>query len=158
MSHSPLTICLWHQRFEKAAAAHKNSEDALKASQRKLCDRDAQLANVNQEAKKLEAVIQDLRKECQELKDALESAKYALEQETLSRVDLENKLQSKEEELNFKKEMYSKVKVWLLFDFWAKIIIAFRIQINISAQGILAVTFRSKNFLDFCLKENSPVL
>ena len=111
MSHSPLTFCLLHQRFEKAAAAHKNSEDALKASQRKLCDRDAQLANVNQEAKKLEAVIQDLRKECQELKDALESAKYALEQETLSRVDLENKLQSKEEELNFKKEMYSKVKV-----------------------------------------------
>lgn len=96
------------KKFEKAAAAHKNSEDALKASQRKLCDRDAQLVNVNQEAKKLEAVIQDLRKECQELKDALESAKYALEQETLSRVDLENKLQSKEEELNFKKEMYSK--------------------------------------------------
>ena len=108
----------------------------MKASQRKLCDRDAQLANVNQEAKKLEAVIQDLRKECQELKDALESAKYALEQETLSRVDLENKLQSKEEELNFKKEMYSKVKVLLLFDLRAKIIIAFKIQINISAQGI----------------------
>ena len=99
------------QRFEKEAAARKKSEDALKAAQRKLSDREAQLATVNQEAKNLEGVILELRKECQELKDALESAKYALEQETLSRVDLENKLQSKEEELNFKKEMYNKVKV-----------------------------------------------
>jgi len=82
----------------------------LKAAQRKLSDREGQLATVNQEAKNLEAVIQELRKECQELKEALESAKYALEQETLSRVDLENKLQSKEEELNFKKEMYNKVQ------------------------------------------------
>lgn len=96
------------KKFEKEAAAHKKSEDALKAAQRKLSDREAQLATVNQEAKNLEGVILELRKECQELKDALESAKYALEQETLSRVDLENKLQSKEEELNFKKEMYNK--------------------------------------------------
>ena len=81
----------------------------MKATQRKLSDREAQLSAVNQDAKNLEGVLQELRKECQELKDALESAKYALEQETLSRVDLENKLQSKEEELNFKKEMYNKV-------------------------------------------------
>ena len=100
------------QRFDKEAAAHKKTEDALKAAQRKLADREAQLLAVNQEAKNLEAVIQELRKECQELKDALESAKYTLEQETLTRVDLENKLQSKEEELNFKKEMYNKVKEW----------------------------------------------
>ena len=83
----------------------------MKAAQRKLSDREGQLATVNQEARNLEAVIQELRKECQELKEALESAKYALEQETLSRVDLENKLQSKEEELNFKKEMYNKVQL-----------------------------------------------
>ena len=98
------------ERFDKEVAAHKKTDDALKAAQRKLNDREGQLAAVNQEAKNLEAVIQELRKECQEMKEALESAKYTLEQETLSRVDLENKLQSKEEELNFKKDMYNKVK------------------------------------------------
>ena len=69
---------------------------------------------VNQEARSLQSVLEELRKECQELKDSLESAKYALEQETLSRVDLENKLQSKDEELNFKKEMYNKVMICFL--------------------------------------------
>lgn len=98
----------YKKKLDKEVAAHKKTEDALKAAQRKLSDREGQLVAVNQEAKNLEAVIQELRKECQELKEALESAKYALEQETLSRVDLENKLQSKEEELNFKKEMYNK--------------------------------------------------
>ena len=98
------------ERYDKEAAAHKRTDDALKAAQRKLSDKEAQLAAVNREAKNLEDVVKDLQKECQELKDALESAKYALEQETLNRVDLENKLQSKDEELNFKKEMYSKVQ------------------------------------------------
>ena len=53
--------------------------------------------------------MHELRKECQELKEALESAKYALEEETLTRVDLENKLQSAKEELSFKKQMHEKV-------------------------------------------------
>ncbi|CAH3169321.1 unnamed protein product [Porites lobata] len=98
----------YKKKYDKEVAAHKRTDDALKAAQRKLSDKEAQLAAVNREAKNLEDVVKDLQKECQELKDALESAKYALEQETLSRVDLENKLQSKDEELNFKKEMYSK--------------------------------------------------
>ncbi|XP_067046476.1 lamin-B1-like [Acropora muricata] len=96
------------KKFEKEAAAHKKTEDELKASHRKLSEKEAQLSVVNQEARSLQSVLEELRKECQELKDSLESAKYALEQETLSRVDLENKLQSKDEELNFKKEMYNK--------------------------------------------------
>lgn len=101
-------------RFEKEVAAHKKTEDELKASHRKLSEKEAQLSVVNQEARSLESVLEELRKECQELKDSLESAKYALEQETLSRVDLENKLQSKDEELNFKKEMYNKVMICFL--------------------------------------------
>lgn len=101
-------------RFEKEVAAHKKTEDELKASHRKLSEKEAQLSVVNQEARSLQSVLEELRKECQELKDSLESAKYALEQETLSRVDLENKLQSKDEELNFKKEMYNKVMICFL--------------------------------------------
>ena len=86
----------------------------MKAAQRKLSDREGQLAEVNQEAKNLEAVIQELRKECQELKEALESAKYALEQETLSRVDLESRLQLKKAELVSIKEKHEKVGVFAI--------------------------------------------
>ena len=57
----------------------------------------------------LEAVVQELRKECQKLKEALESAKYVLEQERRTRVELENKLQLMEDELNSKKETHKKV-------------------------------------------------
>lgn len=96
------------KKLDKEVAAHKKTDDSLKAAQRKLSDKESQLLMVNQEARSLESVLQELRKECQELKDSLESAKYTLEQETLTRVDLENKLQSKEEELSFKKEMYNK--------------------------------------------------
>lgn len=98
----------YKKKLDKEVAAHKKTDDALKAALRKISDKEAHLAVVNQEAKNLEAVVQESRKECQELNDSLASAKYALEQETLTRVDLENKLQSKEEELSFKKEMYNK--------------------------------------------------
>ena len=98
-------------RYDKEVATHKKTEDALKAALMKLSDREGQLAAVNQEAKNLEAVIQELRKECQELKDALESAKYALEQETLSRVDLESKLQLRVAELLSKNEKHEKVRI-----------------------------------------------
>ena len=77
-------------------------------------EKESQLSRVNQEAKNLDKVVKDLRKECQELKDALESNRYLLEQETLTRVDLENKLQSLKEELNFKKQVYNKVSIYCL--------------------------------------------
>lgn len=96
-------------RLDKETTARKKAEDLLKAIKKQLSDKEAQLSRVNQEAMNLDKVVKDLTKECQELKDALESAKYSLEQETLTRVDLENKLQSLREELNFKKQVYSKV-------------------------------------------------
>ena len=96
-------------RLAKETAARKKVEDALKGTQKQLTDKEAQLSRANIEAKNLESVVHELRKECQELKESLESAKYALEQETLTRVDLENKLQSAKEELSFKSQMYNTV-------------------------------------------------
>ncbi|KAL9986450.1 hypothetical protein ACROYT_G000603 [Oculina patagonica] len=98
----------YKKKVDKEIAAHRKTEDALKAAQRKLSDREGQLAAVNQEVRNLEAVIQELRKECQELKEALELAKYGLEQERLLKVDLESKLQSKKAEFVSKKEKHKK--------------------------------------------------
>ncbi|XP_078370089.1 lamin-B1.S-like isoform X2 [Oculina patagonica] len=87
------------KKLDKEIAAHKKTQDALKAAQRKLSDKEGQLAAVNQEVRNLEAVVQELRKECQELKEALELANYGLEQERLLRVDLESRLQIRDAEL-----------------------------------------------------------
>lgn len=65
----------------------------------------------NQEIKNLEAKLLERIKGCQELKDALESAKYNLEQETLLKMDLESKLLAKKTELVFKEKTYEKVKI-----------------------------------------------
>lgn len=95
-------------KLNKETTERKKIEETLTITQKQLSDKESHLSRVNQEARNLDKVVKELTKECQELKDALESAKYSLEQETLTRVDLENKLQSLREELNFKKQVYNK--------------------------------------------------
>lgn len=68
----------------------------------------------SQEIKNLEAKILERMKECQELKDALESAKYDLEQATLLNTDLESKLLAKRTELVSKKKTYEMVMVLII--------------------------------------------
>ena len=68
----------------------------------------------SQEIKNLEAKILERMKECQELKDALESAKYDLEQATLLNTDLESKLLAKKTELVSKKKTYEMVMVLII--------------------------------------------
>ena len=81
----------------------------MKAARRKLADKEAQLVMVNQEVRNLEAEVQRLTIECQELRDARASAKYDLEQVTLVKVSLEKKLKSTEEELKTTKEIHEEV-------------------------------------------------
>lgn len=63
----------------------------------------------SQEIRNLETILLELKKECQELKDALESANYSLEQETLLKMDLERKLLAMKAELVSIKEKHEKV-------------------------------------------------
>lgn len=97
------------RRLDKEFAEHKKTEDALKAAQRKLSEREEQLVARNQEIRNLEAFLLELKKECQELKDALESANYSLEQETLLKMDLERKLLAMKAELVSIKEEHETV-------------------------------------------------
>lgn len=53
--------------------------------------------------------VKDLEQELEELKANLEGVKNQLESETLSKVDLQNNIQSLREELAFKKKMYDEV-------------------------------------------------
>jgi lamin B len=54
--------------------------------------------------------LQKLRAENEALDRQLQTARRQLEEETLLRVDLENRLQSQREELGFNKQLYEKVR------------------------------------------------
>lgn len=53
--------------------------------------------------------MKELEQELEELKATLEGVKGQLEAETLSKVDLQNNIQSLREDLAFKKKMYEEV-------------------------------------------------
>lgn len=53
--------------------------------------------------------MKELEQEVDELKATLEGVKGQLEAETLSKVDLQNNIQSLREDLAFKKKMYEEV-------------------------------------------------
>lgn len=97
------------RRLDKENAEHKKTENAWKTAKRKLSEREEQLMARSQEIRNLETILLELKKECQELKDALESANYSLEQETLLKMDLERKLLAMKAELVSIKEKHEKV-------------------------------------------------
>lgn len=76
-----------------------------------MADLENQLSKANHEIASLQDRVGELESENKELQDTLDSAKYNLEQETLTRVDLQNQVQSLREELNFKRNVYDKVRL-----------------------------------------------
>ncbi|XP_062409381.1 lamin-B1 isoform X1 [Sardina pilchardus] len=78
----------------------------LKDLEALLNSKDAALANALCEKRALEAAMADLQAQVQELDAGLIAAKKQLGEETLLRVDLENRCQSLMEELEFRKNMF----------------------------------------------------
>ncbi|KXJ25965.1 lamin-L(I) [Exaiptasia diaphana] len=95
-------------KLDKESAARKKAEKELSNLKKQLADLENQLSKANHEIASLQDRVSELESENKELKETLDSAKYNLEQETLSRVDLQNQVQSLKEELNFKKNVYDK--------------------------------------------------
>lgn len=60
------------------------------------------------EKKKLDDELKEALKELDKLRKANDMTKKYIENETLARVELENKIQSMNEEMNFKNQMYQK--------------------------------------------------
>ena len=54
--------------------------------------------------------MQALKKENEQLKKQLAAARKQLEEETIARVDLENRVQSLKEELSFKSQVHEQVR------------------------------------------------
>lgn len=56
--------------------------------------------------------VKEFEAELEELRSTLEAMKESLEAETLSKVDLQNSIQSLKEELAFRKKVYEEVSRW----------------------------------------------
>ncbi|XP_072261305.1 lamin-B2 [Pyxicephalus adspersus] len=86
---------------ELVAAQHRNKDlEALHFRS------EAELSSTLEEKRKLEAEVADLRAQLAKAEDAHTVAKKQLENETLMRVDMENRCQSLQEELEFRKNVY----------------------------------------------------
>ncbi|KAM9456589.1 lamin-B1 isoform 1-T2 [Clarias gariepinus] len=94
------------QNYTKKDTDLANSQARLKDVEALLNTKEASLATAYSEKKGLEAMLADLQAQIQELEAGLVSAKKQLGEETLLRVDVENRCQSLVEELDFRKNMF----------------------------------------------------
>ncbi|KAK3522158.1 hypothetical protein QTP70_026978, partial [Hemibagrus guttatus] len=94
------------QNYAKKDADLAGCQARLKDVEALLNTKEASLATAYSEKKGLEAMLTDLQAQIQELEAGLVSAKKQLGDETLLRVDVENRCQSLMEELEFRKNMF----------------------------------------------------
>ncbi|XP_027029434.2 lamin-B1 isoform X2 [Tachysurus fulvidraco] len=94
------------QNYSKKDADLAGCQARLKDLEALLNTKEASLATAYSEKKGLEAMLADLQAQIQELEAGLISAKKQLGDETLQRVDVENRYQSLVEELEFRKNMF----------------------------------------------------
>ncbi|XP_073685427.1 lamin-B1 isoform X2 [Garra rufa] len=96
--------------YAKKDADLTSTQARLKEVEALLNSRDAALNTAVSERKALENTVTDLQLHVQELEGGLSSSKKQLSDETLLRVDLENRCQSLMEELDFRKNMFEEIK------------------------------------------------
>ncbi|XP_022106026.1 lamin-B1-like isoform X2 [Acanthaster planci] len=92
-----------YRRMEKDLEAANKRIQALETS---LGERDGRISAMLHEKKQLDDLVNELRKNLASKEKQLQAAKKQVEEETVLRVDLENRIQSLREELDFKKQMY----------------------------------------------------
>ncbi|XP_033115302.1 lamin-B1-like [Anneissia japonica] len=93
-------------RFNKLEKDHASNLKKLHNLEGSLADKDARLKSTMSENRQLESDNNDLRKNLQNKDKQLSVAKKQVEEETVLRVDLENRFQSLKEELAFKENIY----------------------------------------------------
>lgn len=94
------------QNFAKKESDAAGAQARLRDMETQLNSKEALLATTLSEKRALEASLADLQGTVQELDASLISAKKQLGEETLLRIDLENRYQSLSEELEFRKNMF----------------------------------------------------
>ncbi|XP_063820312.1 lamin-B1 isoform X2 [Pseudophryne corroboree] len=92
--------------FSKKETDFNSLQAKLRDNEALLHSKDAALITAQSERKSLELEVDNLRSEIGQLESALANFKMQLGEETLQKVDLENRCQSLTEELEFRKNIY----------------------------------------------------
>lgn len=93
-------------KFAKTSSDLKDAEKRLLLAEGQITDLQARVTDAVNQKKHAETEQNRLRKEVDSLERQLAVAKKQLEEETISRVDLENRIQSLKEELAFNKQVH----------------------------------------------------
>lgn len=94
--------------LDKKTKECRNLEANLNIVEHRAADLQTKYNQTVSDKKKIEEELKDALKELEKLRKAHELSKKYIENETLTRVELENKLQSLKEEANFKEQMFQK--------------------------------------------------
>lgn len=103
---------LWEENEELRAKLDKKSKDFILADNQarvlesRVSDLQTKCNQAISDRKKIADELKDSEKEVEKLRKQIEENRKCLEEETLTRVDLENTLQSLKEELQFKDQIY----------------------------------------------------
>ncbi|KAM9137749.1 lamin-B1 [Pangshura tecta] len=92
--------------YAKKESDHNAAQVKLREFEAALNSKEAALATALGDKKSLEGELEDLRDQIAQLEASLAAAKKQLVDETLMKVDLENRCQSLTEDLEFRKNMY----------------------------------------------------
>ncbi|XP_041464526.1 lamin-B1-like [Lytechinus variegatus] len=90
-------------KLEKELNAANKRVSALEAQ---IADKDGRIRSLSNDKRSLEEELNELKKDLGNKEKQLKVAKKQVEEETLLRVDLENRIQSLKEELAFKEQLY----------------------------------------------------
>ncbi|KAK3602508.1 hypothetical protein CHS0354_029318 [Potamilus streckersoni] len=96
----------WAAKYHRRDRDAKNAEKKALELQAQMADQQAKLDDAENQRKHAEAEAARARAELAQLERQLATARKQLEDETLARVDLENRIQSLKEELSFKSQVY----------------------------------------------------
>lgn len=94
--------------MEKKTKECRSLEANLNICEHRATDLQTKYNQAISDKKKLEEELKEANKELDKLRKSYELTKKYIENETLTRVELENKLQSLKEEMNFKDQMFNK--------------------------------------------------
>ena len=104
-------FCVLHScRLRTESDALAEAQRALRTAQQDLSKRDSDLKAALADSAAAKRAKKDMDKELAMAKEDADAARTQLEGETVARVDAENNLQSVREDMDFKQQLFDKVK------------------------------------------------
>jgi len=96
------------EKLDQETAAHNQADEELKRANRRLHEKESLVHSLTKERSDLDKRLKELEKQIADLAHQLDHAKAEAERELLAKVDLENKIQTLQEDLAFRSEIHTR--------------------------------------------------